>query len=838
MITDLAEAEQLISRLIAERKPVGFDFETGYRGEDREMGGVRAEINYLTCLQLTNSLDWARMLPLAFDAPPNLDNRVVAARMWELAHVVDDEGLPLLVPHNAFAELRWGARWFLRYLWDHPLYGRQVIAAHGYYPIRSDTILERYVEAESPALGLKDLTLQHYGIQMAHIEELFEKGLTDKAEDAIRFNILDQHRPDVIAYACDDAQKGLRHHLDCFPRVRSHPIYKLEMQILPIVCAMADDGLHVDWGYIREGARRAREFEQLMLADIVVDFNELLAKAEHDPLPIDFNFNSSDQRAKLFHDWLGLPVVHRTPGGKPSTDQKNALPKLAKLCPAIKKYWQWKKLLDLRVKYLDTYEDKYLWADDGFAHCELLQYGTVPGRFSCKAFNYQQLPGDTEIELSDGSRFEFSFKSAIKAPPAGWRPWWELVLEEAGAPAGLYPPEEGRELGWYFLGFDYSQQELRVLASLAGCKRLIEDFKSGADVHRRTAALMLGVPEDQVSKGERKKGKTRNFAKVYGQGIKSLADQLGESMEEARLKDAQHHALYPELKPCREAAIRRARRDGFLVTFFGRKVPLFEYSDPNPNVQFKGDMTAGNAFVQGPATGDYVKAAMVRAISALRRAGLADKVRMVMNIHDALMFAVRKDIAPAEVIRVLTPAVVFPVKGWLPMVVDWHMGLTWGGVRELEALPDGSIRIKREDEDTPAPVPAVVPSPGGVAADAADRGAVALPVPAASPPDAERDSRAEPAAEHRSAGPGRSVTITVRDVPGSEEARRLLALLEQLPGPNTVTLATPQGDIRIKVTSGLTPEREAQVATILGGAMVSYALGSVDDEALTAGLGL
>ena len=113
-----------------------------------------------------------------------------------------------------------------------------------------------------------------------------------------------------------------------------------------------------------------------MLADVIVDFNVLLAAAEHDPLPIDFNFNSSDQRAKLFHDWLGLPVVHRTPGGKPSTDQKNALPKLAKLCPAIGKYVKWKKLLDLRVKYLDTYEAKYAWADDGFAHCELMQYGT------------------------------------------------------------------------------------------------------------------------------------------------------------------------------------------------------------------------------------------------------------------------------------------------------------------------------------------------------------------------------------------------------------------------------------------------------------------------------
>jgi DNA polymerase I-like protein with 3'-5' exonuclease and polymerase domains len=821
MITDLDEAKALIRRLIDERKPVGFDTETGYHGPDREMGGVRAEINYLVCIQLTNSLDWGRMFPLAFDAPPNLDNKVMAAAMWELAHATDDEGLPLLVPHNAFAELRWMARFFLRNLWDHPLYARQVIDAHGYYPIRSDTILERYVEAESPSLKLKDLTPQWFGIEMAAIKSLFEK-LTEKGEDVIRFNILDQHRPDVIAYACDDAQKGLMHHLDCFPRVRHDRIYRLEMEILPIVCAMADYGLHVDWDYIREGARRAREFAELLLADVTADFNVLLAAAGHDLLPISFNFNSSQQRAVLFHEWLGLPVVHLTDGGKPSTDQKNALPKLAKLCPAVGKYWKWKKLIDLQSKYLDHYEDHYAWADDGYAHCELMQFGTVPGRFSCKDFNYQQLPGDTDIELSDGSKFEFSFRSAIKAPAPGWRPWWELVLEDAGAPAELYPPEEGRELGWYMIGYDYSQQELRVLASLAGCKRLIEDFQAGADVHRRTAALMLGVPEAQVTKKQRKGGKTRNFANVYGQGIKALADQLGESIEEARMKDAQYRALYPELKPCREMHIRRARQQGFLVTYFGRKVPLFEYSDPNPKVQFKGDMTAGNAYVQGPATGDYTKMAMVRAVRALRRAGLASKVRMVMNNHDALMFYVRKDVAPAEVIKVLAPAVVFPVKGWIPMVVDWHMGMSWGGIKELEVLDDGSIRIKREDDESmqaprpPAPEPA--PVTVAVREEAAPAAAVTEPVPAA--------------------GPARQVSITVEEMPGSDQAHRLLALLAQLPGSNIVTMVTREGSIRIKGTSALAPEHQARIAAILGPAFVSYALDSVDTDELAAGLEL
>jgi DNA polymerase I len=828
LLTDQDEIRERFTALVREARPVCIDFETGYRGEPREKASLHAEENFIVSLQVTNSPDWGRFIPLAFDAPPNADNKMVAALFWQLAHAVDAEGLPLMVAHNAFAELRWGARWLLRHLWDHPLFGRQVIAARGYFPMRSDTLLERYVEAESPELGLKPLTLAKYGHQMTEIEELFEDGLTEVKKKQIRFNTLDQHDPRVIAYACEDVIWGLRHHLDVFPRMRDDFIYRLEMQILPIVCAMTDRGLHVDWDYIREGARQAREFEQLMLADIIADFNKLLANAGHDQLPATFNFNSSQQRAQLFHDWLGLPVVHWTSGGKdgknkkPSTDAKNAIPKLARLCPAVAKYAKWKKLLDLRVKFLDIYPDRYCWADDQFAHCSLNQFGTIAGRFSCEDFNYQQSVKDFRAELSDGSVFEFSLRSAIQAPPPGWRPWHELVLEEAGAPPELYPPEEGRELGWYILGFDYSQQELRVMASQAQCRRLIADYEAGADVHVRTAALMLGVPEDQVTKPQRAEGKTRNFANIFGQGPKALADQLGIPLEEAYLKDTQYRTLYPELKPYRERVIRQARRDGHLITKFGRKVAIHEYRDPNPNIRFKGDMTAGNAAIQGPATGDYPKIAMVRAQRVLERAGLADVVQMFMNVHDALEFAVRKDVPPALVIAVLKDAVVFPVKGWLPIVADWHMGTSWGTLKELTVLPDGSVCLKGHEP------PGAVPPPP-----------VAAPLLSAphrvQARDFPRAAETEPVSPE---GPPRKVIITVRQMPAAAEAQRLMALLRSMPGPNTVILSTPEGEVPVRGSSALAPGYQAQVAAVLSGAVVSYALDSVDAEALADGLRL
>lgn len=817
MITDLGELEELCARLAAEKKPIGLDEETSYPGEDREHGALRAEINWIVSIQLTNSLDWARMIPLGFEAPPNLDNKAVAALLWPLFHAVDDEGLPLVVAHNAFAELRWSARWFLRHLWDHPLYGRQVIEARGYFPLRSDTLLESYVEARHPKHGIKDITAWDYDHQMAVIESLFE-GLTKRQLECLRFSVLDQHRPEVISYACEDALWCLQAHLDRWPRVRTSPIYRLEMEILPIVCDMADEGFEFDWAYVREGARRAREFEQLFLAEIRADFARLLGRE----LPIDFNFNSSQQRAKLFHEWLGLPVVHRTPGGKPSTDAKNAIPKLARMCPAIARYDKYNHLVTLRVKYLEVY-GKYLWAPDGRAHCTLLQYGTIAGRFSCEDFNYQQLAKPFRVELSTGEVFEFSLRNAIRAPLPGARPWWSLVLEDAGAPAELYLPADFEpDLGWYLLGGDYSQIELRVMASQAGETRLIEDYRAGADVHRRTASLMLGVPEEQVTKKQRDEGKTRNFANIYGQGFKALADQLGIAEREARVKDAQYRALYPHLKPYRESQVRRARAQGYLITKFGRKVTIHDYADPNPKVQAKGDMTAGNACVQGPATGDYVKIAMVRAVRALRAAGLAGKVKLIMNVHDALECAVRKDVSPARAIEVLAPALIFPVKGWLPMVVDWHMGPTWGGVRELEVLADGSVRLKNKDAPSAPPAPAQAPPPATVAAEEV----IVAPVPAAA---------AQPVP---AAGPSRQVSITVGAVPGTADAQRLLALLQALPGPNVVTLVTDEGSIRIRGTSGLVPAHQPRVAAILGRAIVSFALDSVDADELARGLRL
>lgn len=829
LLTDLDEIRERVHAVIAAKLPFGFDVETGYLGDSREGASLHPEENFLTAYQFTNSLSWGRMVPIAFERGVNVDSRALAPLLWEVHHAVDDDGRPLGVPWGATAELRWMARWFLRNLWDHPLYGEQVRASHGYYPIRSDGMLESFVEGKNQSHALKKSTLANYGHQMRELTDLQAALLgrppTEFEKNSVRFNVFDPSDPEVIAYACEDAVQALRHHLDRWPRVRDSFIYKIEMGVLPIVCSMSDVGVQYDWNLLRAKSTEARDFAERLLAEVVEDFEEMIGEK----LPPAFNFNSGKQFGDLLYNKCGMPVLHRTPKGAPSVDAKNALPGLAKDYPVVKKYMGWKRLTDLQAKFLDIYEGKYSWAADGRAHPSLLQHGTIAGRFSCESPNYQQSPGKYHYELRDGTAFDFNFRDALVGTRPGSRAWWDFVLEEAGCPDVPVP----EELGYYVIGFDYSQIELRVMAAEAGETALLEAFASGEDVHSRTAALMLGIDVSQVSEMDRKVGKTRNFASIYGQGIGALAAQLGISLDDAREKDLQYNTAHPHMKPYRHRAIGRARRDGYIITKFGRRVTLFGIKDENPKVRAAEERTAGNAVIQGPATGDYVKLAMIRAQRALDKSGLADRVRLIMNIHDALEFEARADVPPIEVIRVLQPAVVYPVTGpgepWPEMVAEWHLGSSWGSVKDIHTEGDRIVVGKKDKCERCRVVPAAVAAPEVTASQVAQ---------------AKREEQAAanrlgfwnrgiPAPEP---GPPRKVLVVARETPTRDQVTKLAEFMRKLPGQNTVELHISDGTVPVKFPCGLSPAYEAHVSVILGGAAVHYAADSVDTAALTDGL--
>ncbi len=825
LITDLGELREYVDQLRKAGRPLSFDIETGYSGESRDKGSLHPEENFVVGISLTNTLKWSRYVPLRHDTGPNLDSAAVADILYPpLVEDRDAEGKPLGVAHGGKFELRVLRPWFNEFLGTSLTYQD--------FRLRSDTMLESYALAVSRFHGLKDLTEEQektdttgFWHKQLELEELYPDKLTFKQKKQIRFNVLDSRDPKVVRYVCEDTLFALAHHLLRYPKLQAalaeSPargvgfIWKLEMAVLPVVCEMEDEGIWYDWNAMREWARRAEVFAGRYLEEVREDFGLLRGS----PLEASFNFGSPPQLRKLLYEDCGMPVTHWTKGGKsgnkqPGTDAKVALKHLSKAHGEVARYLEWKRLTKLHRDFLGRFEDMYSFAEDGRVHPSWIQHGVPAGRFANGDPNVQQSPKKYHYSLRDGSEFDFNFRDMIGAPE-----------------------------GWYQLGFDLAQCELRGVAGLADEHKMFEAFTAGIDIHSVTASLLFGVPVEEVTEEQRDVGKTMGLALVYGLTEEGLADRLGITRDEAVELFALFHAAYPRIKEWTDRTIREAQETGFVSTWWGRLVRIWNYVDAREvewkgqrgrarMMRLEGDRTAGNAPVQGSASGDYMKLVMVRSEAALRRAGLKDRVRLVMNIHDALEWYVRKDVDFNEVIAVLEPAVVFDVPGWPPMVAEWHAGLRWGSVRALEKGPGGQFRIKgsprederidlsEEDEDDVAPPPNLV-------------------LPKRSPEPVVVELPMRPPAQASAAGPPRMVVIELTGLMPEAAVPRLVGLLHSVPGPNTVLLRTADGkQASLRGTCGITPDWQADISVICGGAVVRYDEASADLGVLADGLEL
>ena len=452
--------------------------------------------------------------------------------------------------------------------------------------------------------------------------------------------------------------------------------------------------------------------------------------------------------------------------------------------PVIPKILTWRGLRKLAGTWLEEWPVAYTYAPDGRAHPHFIQTAVSAGRFAATDPAIMTSPKEYHLELASGERFDFSFRDMVICPP-----------------------------GFYGLGYDYSQIELRALAGESGETVLAEAFARGDDVHSLTASRMLNIPLDQVDKKEhRPKGKTLNFAMNYQMGVDGLADRLGISKEEAQeLYDA-FFAGYPSIKGYMERCTSSARRSGCVWTRFGRKVVIWEYDDPKQFVQAHGDRVAGNAPIQGGAA-DYMKIAMIRTRAALDRAGIRDKVRLWLNMHDALEFYVHESLTPLDVIKILQPAVVFTlpqIAHWPPMVADWHVWEKWGSPRglALEFGPDGKVAAVTEEEAEEAPPPRASWITDEDLEAGPDLGAADwLAAP-------EKPAQAAPQA----IPPGSRLVVVVPAVPTPEDFARLVRLARSRPGDLPVHLRTPDGTLLVSSGCGLTGDSRPEVALILRGA--------------------
>jgi DNA polymerase-1 len=834
-IRDEAQLAALVDKILESGEIFGFDIETGYDGPDRDGGSLHPD--WPKCkvvgISFTNSLEWARYVPLAHDSGPNLDPVRVAEIFWPL--LKSGRG----VAHNAKFERRHLSRFFREFLPDN----EEVISANGYFPVFSDTMIEAYLVAEWEKVGLKPMTKALFGHDQAELISLFP-GMKKGKSKALRFNALDL-TPEVINYACEDALWALAIHRKLYPRVKDMFLYKVEMEIMEVLCEMEDFGIKYDWAAMRAKLSEAEAFLRAIDAEIQSDLSEWAGK------PVLINLGSPKQVGDILYGTLNLPVAQYTDSGAPSTGE-TALKKLADQYPVVKRILEWREIKTLITRYLGKYEDDYAYAPDGMVHPNHMQALVPSGRFAVNDSPYQQTPKDYYYELRSAQMITDAHKEAH--PDVDGKPCkceeWESKYEPGSRFFLNFRDMIVAPKGYYILGYDYSQVELRVMAGESGEPSLLEAFNSGGDPHTTTASLMLNIPLSKVSKAERAIGKTMNFALLYGMGVNSLAQRLGISKQEGQELYDKYFSSFSCIDTWSKRSKESGVAKGYTISKFGRKFTIWDLRSERDWQRAKGERLCVNGPIQGGAA-DYMKISMVRARRALKAAGLADRVHLNMNIHDALEFLVEESVTPEEVIRVLAPAVTFAVPGWPKIEADWHIGRRWGTLTDLIVDEHGHVRAKGQHAKPSAPEISEDGELEEVDPDAA------LAREALQKERYAPDNK-EAVIEHQAAGLAlkeryydkveddaaaaqalaKTLIVELGEMPLENEFERFREMSFAKNGSNRLILRTPEGEAELNWTTGLSPDDRAEISMLFSGANVYWSPDSVDVKSMLGGLEL
>ncbi|WP_063043765.1 DNA polymerase I [Nocardia pseudovaccinii] len=346
------------------------------------------------------------------------------------------------------------------------------------------------------------------------------------------------------------------------------------------------------------------------------------------------NIGSTQQLQKALFEDLGLPRTRRIKSGYSTAAEE--LTRLLKNTghPFLQ------QLLDYRsAAKLASMIDGLLKhvAADGRIHTTLQQTTVETGRLSSEAPNLQNIP----IRTDDGARIREAF-----VPGTGY----DLVLAA-----------------------DYSQIEMRIMAHASGDRHLIDAFTSGEDMHRYVASLVFGVPVSEVTQELRRRVKAISYGLAYGQSVRGLATELGLPLAEARDHYNAYFARFGRVRDYLDGLVEKARRTGYTETLLGRRRYLPDLNSSNPQTVEAAERAALNAPIQGTAA-DIIKLAMTRIDTALADAGL--RARMVLQVHDELLFELPADEEPAlaAIVEQIMPAV---VELAVPLDVSIGTGCSW-----------------------------------------------------------------------------------------------------------------------------------------------------------------
>ncbi len=400
---------------------------------------------------------------------------------------------------------------------------------------------------------------------------------------------------------------------------------EIELPLVPVLATMERTGIYVN--------RAALERERTA-ANARID---ALAEEIHALAGTEFNISSPKQLGEVLFERLDLAAgskIKKTKTGYATNAE--TLEELKERHPIVSKVLTYRMWTKLRSTYLEGI-GALIRPETGRVHTSFNQTVTATGRLSSSDPNLQNIPVRTE---------------------------------EGRAVRALFEPGEGYDV---LLSADYSQIELRILAHMSGDATLIDAFRSGQDIHARTASEVFGVPIDSVTGEQRRRAKAVNFGIVYGLSDFGLARDLGISRKEAAGYIECYFARYHGVREFLDKTVANAHASGYVTTLYGRRRDLPALRSRNFMQRSFAERMAMNTPIQGTAA-DLIKIAMIRADAALRAAHV--KSRILLQVHDELVLeAVEAEIK--EVSDILRTAMSGAAELAVPLAVDVHTGKNW-----------------------------------------------------------------------------------------------------------------------------------------------------------------
>lgn len=503
-------------------------------------------------------------------------------------------------------------------------YDASVLANHGITlrGIAFDTMLESYVlDSTATRHDMDSLALKYLGCSTIHFEDIAGKGAKQLTFNQIK---LEEAGP----YAAEDADITLRLHQALWPKLEGEG--KLTDVFTDIELPLVNVLSQVE----RQGALISPQ----LLRQQSLELGERMAQLQQETYDLageEFNLGSPKQLGAILFEKLELPIIKKTPKGAPSTAEE-VLVELALDYPLPKLILEYRSLSKLKSTYTDKLPEMINPETDR-VHTSYHQAVAATGRLSSSDPNLQNIP----IRTEEGRRI----RQAFIAPP-----------------------------GYRILAADYSQIELRIMAHLSQDEGLLKAFSEGQDVHRATASEVFEVAVDAVSDEQRRKAKAINFGLIYGMSAFGLAKQLQLGRHEAQQYIDRYFERYPGVANYMDSTRELARDQGYVETLFGRRLYLPEINARNKMRVQAAERTAINAPMQGTAA-DIIKRAMLSVHRWLDGTGAPD-ARMIMQVHDELVFEVAEPVADTvaeNVCDLMAGAASLSV----PLLVEAGVGDNW-----------------------------------------------------------------------------------------------------------------------------------------------------------------